>query len=218
MKVLFFILLIPVFAFCNFTKDEIIQEFSTALLELDVERANHALYQWETYFPEDKEGAEVCRSFLLLSDGKINEGKELFEDNFAKIKDQLGSLTHQEQVRAMFYYCLGYSEETFLNTAAFPNDGFKVFLCKGRTRFWKLKAFTGALLTATGVVVSAFNPLAGGSLIASGVPMFIQGIEDTLDEHDDFERKLRERQKMEAELNRAAFYSDKLRAYQPIAV
>lgn len=218
MKVLFLIFLFPAFVFCNFTKEELIQDFSRSLLELDIEGANHALCNWEIYFPEDRDGAEVCRSFLLLSDGRIEEARELFENNFSKIKDQLGSLASQEQVRAMFYYCLSYSEENFLNTVAFSNDGFKVFLCKGRTRFWKLKAFTGALLTATGVVVSAFNPLAGGSLIASGVPMFIQGIEDTLDEHDDFERKLRERQKMEAELNRTAFYPDKLRDYQPIAV
>lgn len=218
MKLLFFILLVPAFAFCNFTKDEIIQEFSRALLEIDIEEASRALYNWEDYFPEDKDGAEVCRSFLLLSEGRINEARELFENNFAKVKGQLGSLASQEQVRAMFYYCLSYSEETFLNTTSFSNNGFKVFLCKGRTRFWKFKAFTGALLTATGVVVAAFNPLAGGSLIASGVPMFIQGIEDTLDEHDDFEKKLRERQRMEVDLNRPAFYPKNLIDYQSITI
>ena len=40
--------------------------------------------------------------------------------------------------------------------------------------------------------------------------MFIQGIEDTLDEHDDIERNLRERQKLEAEINQSSFYYEKL--------
>ena len=69
MKALLFVLLVPIFVFCNFTKDEIIQDFSRALLEADVEGATHALYNWETYFPEDIDGAEVCRAFLLLSEG-----------------------------------------------------------------------------------------------------------------------------------------------------
>ena len=127
-------------------------------------------------------------------------------------------MSSQEQVRAMFYYCLSYVEENSLDAVSFSNNGFKVFLCKNRTRFWKLKAFTGALLTASGLVVGIFNPLAGGGLIASGVPMFIQGIEDTLEEHDDFEQKLRERQKMEGEINRTTFYLLKPRNHHPIAV
>ncbi len=112
MKALLFILLVPIFVFCNFTKDEIIQDFSRALLEADVEGAAHA---WETYFPEDIDGVEVCRAFLLLSEGNTEEARELFEANYFKIKDQIGSLSSQEQVRAMFYYCLSYVEENSLD-------------------------------------------------------------------------------------------------------
>lgn len=77
----------------------------------------------------------------------------------------------------------------------------KIVLCKSRSRLWKLKAVTGMLITVSGCLVAPFNPPLGVGLIASGAPMMIQGIEDTLDEHDDIQRELDERRRMGAELD-----------------
>lgn len=81
MKVLLFVLLVPVVVFGAF-REEIIEDFSVNLSNLDIFAAHQSLNYWENSYLEDKEAIDSCRAFLFLIENKLDEGRDLFESSF----------------------------------------------------------------------------------------------------------------------------------------
>ncbi|MCB1110211.1 MAG: hypothetical protein KDK64_04465 [Chlamydiia bacterium] len=206
MKRLFLILLLPIMGFCSVEKDDILKEFSSSLIEADISGAFRSVEQWGELYPEDIHMAEVCRAFLLLLDGKPEEARFLFETHFPEISIPDEQLASQSQIAGLFYRILE-TYETPL-TLEILNSEARVFLCKERSRFWKLKACLGMVVMATGAVVAVVNPPIGAGMIVSSLPMVLEGIEDSEDYHEEIDRRKADRMRMEADLNRTSYFSE----------
>ena len=200
LKMLIAVLLPCASLFCSVPKSEIIEQFSDNLMGMDIDRSYQSLSEWQENYPEDSSQIGVCKAFLLLIDENTVEAKRCFENNFYNLKESDASILSLETVKKLFYCCLSLIEED-IHSVGCKSHNPKIMLCKSRSRLWKLKAITGMLITVSGCLVAPFNPPLGVGLIMSGAPMMIQGIEDTLDEHDDIQRELDERRRMGAELD-----------------
>ncbi|MBF5058720.1 hypothetical protein NEPTK9_000219 [Candidatus Neptunochlamydia vexilliferae] len=197
--------MLPALSFCCVEKDDILKEFSLNMSDADIDGAFYSIDQWKELYPDDVHMAEVCRAFLLLLDGKLDQARFLFEIHFPEVLIQDGQLASQSQVAGLFYQILETCDSP-LTLDALGSEA-KVSLCKKRSRFWKGKAILGMVVMATGVVVAAVNPPVGWGMIVSSIPMVMEGIENSEDYHEEMDRKRSERMRQEAELDRTSHFS-----------
>lgn len=195
----FLVLLLPCISlFCNISKARIIEEFSNNLISMDIESAHQSLNEWQETYVEDVSVTEVCRAFLFLLEENPKDARRCFEGNFFYLSEYDVSFTSLITIENLFFCCIDNIEKD-VHPIGYRSNIPKIELCK--SRFWRLKSIVGMAITAAGCLVAPINPPLGAGLIASGAPMVIQGIEDTLDDHDDIQRKLDERRRMESELD-----------------
>lgn len=198
MKVLFFLLLAPVFVFGTF-KDEVIANFSTNLSRFDVSEAHRSLDCWETSYIEDKEIVDSCRAFIFLIEDKLDDAKSLFEASFFKLQQKNPAL---QQVADIFYHCLEYFESHSIYSQQINGMSARIFLCQ---KAWKIKAVIGAVMVGVGGIVSCVAPGAGVGIITTGVGLIVDGTAESIDENDRIKELDAERRRQEEELNKTSY-------------
>jgi hypothetical protein len=148
-------------AFCNFSKDEVIEKFAADFMNVDLTEAHNSLSLWESCFPEDTPTVGVCHSLVYILEGTSDHARECFENNFPNLSNDSTWLIPLQTIENIFYYCLEDIEEAAVESVAFHKVSAKILLCKEKSRLWKFKAITGMLITAAGCVVAPFNPPLG---------------------------------------------------------
>lgn len=194
------IFLLPSCLLCAWDKTDLIQNFSKNFLEQNIEHALLSLNEWENAFPEDACATDLLRSFCYLAQKEDKKAKELFSSRLGSFCNLYPDQVNPKDLTDLFEYCLQFSSLFQPTWLLDSTHKFLVIQCE-RTRFWKIKAMTGALLIGAGSVVAAINPGVGMGLISSGIPMFIKGIEDTYEEREEIQKELDRRRRIGEELD-----------------
>lgn len=72
----------------------------------DIDGSFQSIEQWKELYPDDVHVAEVCKAFLLLLDGQLEQARFLFETHFPEIHIQNEQLASQGQIVSLFYQTL----------------------------------------------------------------------------------------------------------------
>lgn len=119
----------------------------------------------------------------MLRDYSLVEAIALFEEHYPQVPmrdDTAYSISH------LFYGCVAHLKSEVLFSYIYKcNNGFILPCARG----WKIKAVAGGILIGVGAVVSLINPSVGGSIIATGGGLVIDGTAEGIDETD----KMRDR-------------------------
>ncbi|MBF5059394.1 hypothetical protein [Candidatus Neptunochlamydia vexilliferae] len=193
----FFVLLIPLCLFGS-TKDELLSDFATHVVQDRFVEAHRFLNAWEAGYAEDFHTVNICRAFLLLRDSCLEEATYLFEEHFPSALAEGMSYS----ISYLFYGCLSQIESTLFKTSK-CKSALPIVLCK---RGWKIKAVIGAILVGTGAIVAAVNPAIGGSMITTGLGFVADGTIGSIDEQDEMMKERdAQRRREEEELKGIAF-------------
>lgn len=110
MKFLCFLIFSPMFIFGS-VKEEIIEDFSTKLSNLDFQGAHQSLSDWENFYLEDKELIDSCRAFLLLHEGYPEQAKLLFESSTSGLQKNNNFDLSIDKISDIFHFCLKFFEQ-----------------------------------------------------------------------------------------------------------
>lgn len=197
-----FILLFPVFAFTSFD-DYYIQSFADHFQRGDFTESLEILERWETLQPPHGNRILGMKAAVYLAQGDLEKSKILmdecvkhFESNEISDPLLLGIIT-------MYYKSLENTSENFL----MPIGLFQ--LCKqGQPKGVKLKYWFGVGQIVVGVLAVPFSAGTSTSLILSGTAMVVDAASDAINNKENWERNLNERQRINPDIQNNSFSID----------
>lgn len=202
----FLIMLIsPFFLFANFENDyaKIVSE---SFQEQKFDRCLEILEEWQKEEPLRTGEVLGIKAAINLCLGKLEESKSLMDLSLKYLDQEKHQNPFFNSVLQMYYKIMdsGSNDLDYLSTTLVrlcAEDQSKFAQPRGvKLRFW---ASVGQILA--GVLLMPINPAAGGTLIFSGAVQLVDVTGDALDNKDEWERNLNERQRLNPGANKNFF-------------
>lgn len=187
MKYLFLFFLFPFFLSAEINQD-FSEAFSKYMFEQDFDRCDEILFEWKLYNTLPHSSYEMLKACLCFARGEIEEGKRIFHKNIEAIPDSfldfLINLIENDPPE--------FSEIT--EVCSF--NGFTHLCKKTQPRRIKVVYWLGVTKIVAGCIAMPFNPTVGMNLIGAGITAVTVVSAEALDNKDEWEKNLNDRQKM----------------------
>jgi len=198
-----FVLFFPLFIFgspINLNKsyaESLVHHFQ----EGDCESSLRILNQWESFAPEQAVKIIGMKAAVYLSMGDFQAGKPLM-DQFIQ------ELSPEEISDPMMSFVLGIYYKTFANSSAEEVTAQEIAcLCKyEQPTGVKLRYWFGVGQILVGIIAAPLSGGASATLIFSGITTVVDAAADALDNKENWEKELNDRQRLNPDVQRNSFY------------
>lgn len=165
----------------------------------DIEGCHHVLDEWESYEPQASPTIHGLRATVVLMEGDVIKSKLMMEEALASLEGTTLSSESADTIRGFYTQALHFAsyDEDLELVSYLGGSSAMVVLCKGKQpKGVKVKYWFGIAQIVAAVVVAPFNPPAAGALALSGLNTTIQAAGDAMDNKEEWERNLNDRQHM----------------------
>jgi len=201
-----------------------LEVFTQSFSEKNYERCLQVLDQWEEQQDDTHIGTILgLRSSVFLARGEFEKSFNMMHKSLCFLED-LG-LSESDLAFIQELYCsesfqTELSEELSENLMSFGNSMTPFLLCKNKRkqpRGVRLKFWGGVAGIVAGCLTMPFNPAAGLILIGGGSKYVFDATTESLDNQDDWERELDDRQKIGSDLEtqKTSFVIPQRLVFQP---
>lgn len=198
-------LFLPSFIFCC-TEIEYTTVFAENFRGRDFEKCLEILDEWERTGPSCIGEILGMKAAIYLSLGDLEKSKDFMDRSLECLDSEKFRDSFFSRVIQMYYKALGMGQEaaSFFNGLMLSSvdDPSKFTQPKGvKLRFWFA---VGQMLS--GLLIAPINPAVGGSLIFSGAVSFVDVAADAIDNKDEWEKGLNERQRINPNINQGSLF------------
>jgi hypothetical protein len=199
---MFIFLIFPLCIFASPLSSRYGESFVHSFQQGDFLDSLQILDEWGAFEPEQKSKITGMRAAVYLSVGQIEEGT-LLMDQF------IHSLSAEELSDPMMTFILQ------VYYKALPSSSMEQISFTGMARLCKqeqpsgvkLKYWFGVGQILVGVLAAPFSAGTSTALILSGTAMVVDAASDALNNKENWERDLNDRQRMNPDVQRNSFYS-----------
>jgi hypothetical protein len=193
--------LFPLFVFGSSLSNQYAESFIYHFRAEKFPESLQILDEWEVFEPEQKNKIIGMKAAVYLSVGDFERGA-LLMDQFTR------SLSIEELSDPMMKFVLQ------LYYKAFPSSSIEQISCQGIACLCKLEQPTGVKLKywfgvgqiLVGIVAAPFSVGTSTALILSGAAIVVDAASDALNNKENWERELNDRQRMNPDVQRNSFY------------
>ncbi|NGX50798.1 MAG: hypothetical protein K1060chlam2_00649 [Chlamydiae bacterium] len=198
---LFIVLFFTPFLLFSSSDSNYAYSFAGKLNEQDYEECYRLIEEWERANPDIFSHLKALKGMVKLAEGKLNECRKLMDESLEELKFQ-GIPEETLQFITLWYEKALYFEEDGERTdsihLSLNNSSPQVFLCKKKQpKGVRFKYWLGVAQIVAGCVIAPFSGGAGGALILSGVAIAGSATADSLNNMEEWERNLDDRQRMD---------------------
>lgn len=202
--------LFPLFVSASSLSNQYVESFIRFFQEGELIESLQLLDEWEAFESEQKNKIMGMRAAIYLSKGDLNRGS-LLMDQFIR------TLSDEELSDPMMHFVLQVYYKALPSCSAAQNDFARMaFLCKQEQPSGvKLKYWFGVGQILVGVLAAPFSAGTSAALILSGTAMVVDAASDALNNQENWERELNDRQQMNPDLQKNSFYDSSKLTLRP---
>lgn len=195
MSKIFFLMLLPFLLFGR-ANDDIFTIFAKSLTEKNVEECHQVLDEWQSYEPTMGPTILALRASVLLLEGNIILSAKMMDEALSTLERTTLPIEAAEMIRNLYRQTLNFMSFDEMSASPCGLFGAPILLCKvEQPTGVKLQYWFGVAQILTACVVAPFNPPVAGALALSGITTTIQASAQALDNKNEWERNLNERQR-----------------------
>ncbi len=199
---LFIFLPFPLFIFASPLSSRYAESFIHYFQEERFLESLQTLDEWETFEPEQKSKITGMRAAVYLSKGDLEKGSLLI-DKF------IHSLSNEELLDPMMNFALQIYYKTRSVSVKPISLKNMAHLCKlEQPSGVKLKYWFGIGQILVGVLAAPFSAGTSTALILSGSAIVVDAASDALNNKENWEKELNERQRMNPYIHKNSFFYD----------
>lgn len=201
MKTLKYIMIVFIFplVLCADINKEYSELFSKKLKVLDIIDCKNVLDDWERNVPLMHITIEGLRACLVLVEGNIWKSYSMMEDVLTELEGNHFSTEIADSIRDLYMKAWNFfsSEKSLIS---FTHEYAQILLCKNnQPKGVKVKYWFGVAQLVAACLVAPFNPPTAAALALSGLNTTAQAVGEALDNKDEWERNLTNRQRINPE-------------------
>lgn len=201
---MFIFLLFPLFIFASPLSNRYAESFGHFFQQGDFLNSLQILDDWEVFEPEQKSRIMGMRAAVYLSVGKIEEGALLMDQFIHSLSAEELSDPMMNFALEVYYKALPSPSGPSLEQISFVG---MARLCKQEQPSGvKLKYWFGVGQIFVGVLAAPFSAGTSTALILSGTAMVVDAASDALNNKENWERELNERQRMNPDIQQNSFF------------
>lgn len=198
---LFVFLLFPLFMFASPLSGRYAESFMHSFQEGQFLESLQTLDAWEAFEPEQKSKITGMRAAIYLSTGDLERGSLLMDQFIHSLSAEELSDPMMSFVLQVYYKALPASSVAQVSFTGMAR------LCKQEQPSGvKLKYWFGVSQILVGVLAAPFSAGTSTALILSGTAMVVDAASDALNNKENWERDLNDRQRMNPDVQRNSFY------------
>jgi hypothetical protein len=197
----FFILFafIPLMLFAN-TDNEYAKDFAANLSAKNFEECHQILIEWELDNPSVFPELKALKAALSLAEGDLEKSLQLFDQSLEELRFQGMEEETIQFMQRWYEKAVEFGpNEPSVNEyfSKLQGNSLPIFLCKNKQpKGVQFKYWFGVAQIVTGCLVAPFSAGAGGTLILTGVSTVASATADSLNNMEEWEKNLNERQRI----------------------